>query len=241
MENKKSEFVDEVNLEFYNDHFSVDGLFHKYPNVNSVRCEKWYFRKGKDEAQKAKILDFGFGYGREMIYFAENGYEVYGLDISEVAQKRFQETLDKDYPNFKGQIKLSVISPSDDRLPFEDNYFDFIHSNQTIYHLPNEESIRKLIKEWHRVLKPGGKFMFSTVGENNNCIKDAVEVEKNVFEKEYKTPSMDKPSKMRCYLMKDEEAIRNICKPLIVDEVGWFTNNYCGVDGFHWQVLGRKE
>lgn len=163
------------------------------------------------------------------------------LDISQVAQKRFLKMLYNEYPNLKNKIKTSIISTSDDKLPFKDNFFDFIHSNQTIYHLPSEKAIRKLINEWYRVLKPGGRIMFSTVGPENSTIKGAVEIEKNLFEKWYKTPNMKKPVKLRSYLMKDENAIRKLCEPSFeIEEIGWFTSHYCGIDGFHWQIFARK-
>lgn len=230
-------FVDDTNLDFYEDHFSQEGLIHRYPNVNTVRCELWYFRKNK---APGKILDYGFGYGQESIYFAENGYDVYGIDISKAAKKRFEGIIEKERPELKEKIRTTILNPDDGKLPYDDDYFDFIHSNQVIYHLPNEEAIRNLIKEWYRVLKPSGLLMFSTVGPECTCVKGGVEIEKNLFEKDYSTPLMDKPVKLRSYLMKDEESIIEICKPFTVDEVGWFTNHYCGVDGFHWQVLAKK-
>ena len=238
MNNKKEGFVDDVNLKFYEDHFSDEKAIHRYPNVNTVRCEKWYFRK---HLPLSKILDYGFGYGQEAIYFAENGYDVYGLDISQNALSNVKKMISKDYPHLTDKIKLSIISSSDEKLPYEDNFFDFIHSNQTIYHLPSEAAIRNVIKEWHRILKPGGRIMFSTVGTKNSTIAGAVEIEKNLYEKEYKTPSMNKSIKIRSFLMKDKDAIRDFCEPLFkIGEIGWFTNHYCGINGFHWQILAEK-
>ncbi len=230
-------FVDKTNFDFYEDHFSRKGLIHKYPNVNTVRCELWYFRPNRPAG---KILDYGFGYGQEAVYFAENGYRVHGVDISPAAKKRLDHDISRNRPELKDKITTTIINPDDEKLPYEDNYFDFLHSNQVIYHLPDRAAIERLMKEWHRVLKPGGLFMFSTVGPDCSCIQGAAEIEENLFEKDYSTPQMDKTVKMRSYLMKDEGIIREICEPLQVEEVGWFTNHYCGNDGFHWQVLGKK-
>ncbi len=180
MNNKKEGFVDDVNLKFYEDHFSDEKAIHRYPNVNTVRCEKWYFRK---HLPLSKILDYGFGYGQEAIYFAENGYDVYGLDISQNALSNVKKMISKDYPHLTDKIKLSIISSSDEKLPYEDNFFDFIHSNQTIYHLPSEAAFRNVIKEWHRILKPGGRIMFATFGtKNSSIVRDAEDVQ-NLYEK----------------------------------------------------------
>ena len=81
--------------------------------------------------------------------------------------------------------------------------------------------------------------MFSTVGPENSMITKGREVEPNLFEWDYEAPNYPK-KKMRNYCMKDEAAIREIVAPFIVDEVGWFTNHYCGIDGFFWEVLARK-
>lgn len=238
MNNKKEGFVDSVNLDFYENHFSDVKAIHRYPNVNTVRCEMWYFRKN---LPPGKILDYGFGYGQEAIYFAENGYEVYGLEISQKALSNVKKMISEKYPHLSDRINLSIIDDSDKRLPFENNFFNFIHSNQTIYHLPSEAAIRKLISEWHRVLKPGGRIMFSTVGPESFPIVGATEIKKNLYEKEFKTPGMNKSVKMRSFLMRDEDTIRDFCEPLFeIDEIGWFTNHYCGIDGFHWQILAKK-
>jgi len=98
-----------------------------------------------------------------------------------------------------------------------------------------------LLQEWHRILKPGGLLMFSAVGPENSIIKDGVEVGQNLYECNYETPSTDGPKKMRSHLMKDEAHIRTLCHMFDVEEVGWFTNHYGGVDGFHWQILAKKQ
>ena len=42
-------------------------------------------------------------------------------------------------------------------LPFPDNYFDAIYTTETLSHSPN---IRKTLKEFFRILKPGGRVAF---------------------------------------------------------------------------------
>lgn len=229
-------FVDEVNLEYYERIWSDDKVVHRYPNVNTVRCEKWYFRQ---KGQPGRILDYGFGCGLEAIYFAENNYDVYGVEISQTAQERLKKLISSEYEHLANKIKTLLISPADERLPFEDGFFDYIHSNQVIYHLPSEAAIRRLIQEWYRVLRPPGRAMFSTVGPDNSIIQKGREVSPNLFEVDYETPTTG-AQKMRAFLMRDEAAIRDICAPFEVEEIGWFTNHYCGVDGFHWQVLMTK-
>ena len=53
------------------------GYDHESPNENVVRLERGYFKTGQ-----GNVLDFGFGFGANLIYFAEKGYQVYGIDVA---------------------------------------------------------------------------------------------------------------------------------------------------------------
>ena len=112
-------FVDKINVDFYERLFSDDGWIHKYPNVNTVRCELWYFRQRQ---WPGKLLDYGFGSGQEMIYFAENGYKVYGVEILQNAVDRLNRLIAEKHPDLVGRINTSLLGPSDDRLAFENGF-----------------------------------------------------------------------------------------------------------------------
>ena len=49
-------------------------------------------------------------------------------------------------------------------IPFEDARFDAVIANHMLYHVPDRPSA---IQEIHRVLKPGGKFVAATNGQNH--------------------------------------------------------------------------
>jgi SAM-dependent methyltransferase len=53
--------------------------------VNTKECDmqNQYSLLDKHLKDRSKILDLGFGSGRDMLYFKSNGYEVYGIDYSE--------------------------------------------------------------------------------------------------------------------------------------------------------------
>ena len=232
-----TQFVNEVNLKFYENHFSEGISPHIMPDVNTVRCEVWFFRKHRNPA---RLLDYGFGYGQELIYFAENGYDVYGLDISPSAKSRFDDYMRRNRPALMDKIKTRILDPGASHLPFEDNWFDFIHSNTVIHYLPSEEAVKGLLHEWHRILNPGGLLMFSTVGPQNSVIKNGVQVDENFYVLEHKTPNAAESTNTRSFLMKDEAHIRSLCYMFDIQEIGWSSYQYCGVDGFHWQVLAKK-
>ena len=97
-----------------------------------------------------KILDLGCGSGGYIVYLAELGFDMYGLDFSEegikAAATRIQEK------NLHVNLTLSSIY---EKLPYKDKFFDAIISIRTLHH-GTIENIRALIKEIERILKPNG-------------------------------------------------------------------------------------
>ncbi len=101
-----------------------------------------------------RLLDLGCGEGRHAIsaYMVEN-LDAVGVDLSiddlKTTRERFEEFVEPGNPD-----KSLVISVADgNQLPFEDNSFDKVICSEVLEHIPD---YRAVIKEIHRVVKPGG-------------------------------------------------------------------------------------
>lgn len=109
---------------------------------------------------KNKILDLGCGLGRNSLYFYEQGFNVTAVDGSTSAIEKFEAICkQKDY---KIDVKLCDMHS----LLFENSIFDAVFSFHVIYHT-DSKSIKKVISEIDRVLKPGGE-LFVTLNSKNN-------------------------------------------------------------------------
>lgn len=108
------------------------------------------------EREASTILDLGSGNGRHVVYLAERGFQVYGLEYSPHAVEVNRQWLQE-----KGLHATLQIGDMTMVLPYEDEFFDAVISIQVIHHT-QRENIDRLILEIERVLRPGG-LLFVTV------------------------------------------------------------------------------
>tara|TARA_B100001057_G_scaffold469842_1_gene530565 strand:- start:696 stop:1379 length:684 start_codon:yes stop_codon:yes gene_type:complete len=100
-----------------------------------------YLVKRFEIKKKQKVLELGCGRGEFLNEFINNGLDGYGVDILDYCKNFFPNL------NFK---KIDMVN---EKLPYEDNFFDVIYSKSIIEHFYFPD---KIFKEAFRVLKPGG-------------------------------------------------------------------------------------
>ncbi|HEY0455673.1 MAG TPA: methyltransferase domain-containing protein, partial [Verrucomicrobiae bacterium] len=103
--------------------------------------------------RRGKALDFGCGVGRLTQALAQYFEECHGVDIasSMIDQAR-------SYNKFGARCQYHLNKATDLKL-FANNSFDFIYSNIVLQHNQPENS-RKFIREFLRLLAPGGILLF---------------------------------------------------------------------------------
>ncbi|MDD5760589.1 MAG: class I SAM-dependent methyltransferase [Candidatus Pacebacteria bacterium] len=97
--------------------------------------------------QNQNVLDFGCGNGRFYSLIQDKNINYYGADIS----KNLINLAKKQVP--KG--KFTLID-SDLKLPYPNDFFDYVVSIAVLHHVPSENLRQKLILEFKRVLKISG-------------------------------------------------------------------------------------
>ncbi|MGP4061886.1 class I SAM-dependent methyltransferase [Halobacillus sp. H74] len=99
-----------------------------------------------------QVLDAGCASGWYAAFMAKQGAEVTAIDLSdsmiEAAKRRTQ-----------GQNVHAFAHDLTRPLPFENNRFNVIISSLTLHYIKDWQPI---FHEFHRILKPGGTFLFST-------------------------------------------------------------------------------
>ena len=113
-----------------------------------------HFIKSSTETDKAKtILDYGCGRGAHIVLWKSlfPQSELFFCDISPVAL----QILAKEHPEYTSNCGLIEKSIA----PLPDNYFDLILSIEVMKHVEDYDSY---IADIHRLLKPGGIFVWTT-------------------------------------------------------------------------------
>ena len=102
------------------------------------------------------LLDVACGSGGPTLRIAKRtGCRVTGIDIHVDGVKTAQEQAGLMGLTDKASF---ILSDGSSRLPFDDGSLDVVTCIDAINHLPNRPEV---LREWHRVLKPGGRVLFT--------------------------------------------------------------------------------
>lgn len=107
-------------------------------------CAHWVLAHAK--SRSIKVLDFGCGAGKAVEHLRSLGIETYGCDI-------FYEGGDYSKAVNPALWWSAIQRMENDRIPFDDQFFDLIINTQVLEHVQNLDTV---LGEFYRVLKPGG-------------------------------------------------------------------------------------
>ncbi len=129
-------------------------LLFDFEPTNFFRQSEEYCRKLLGEwDSNFKILDVGCGDGTDAITLAAKSNQVWGIDISQARLVRAQEKV--RIMGLENRVHFDLMDAN--HLEFSDNYFDLIIGNSVLLFLDRE----RFSHECLRVLKPGGRALFS--------------------------------------------------------------------------------
>ncbi|RQO65950.1 class I SAM-dependent methyltransferase [Pedobacter sp. KBW06] len=99
------------------------------------------------------VLDAGCGQGRNVAYFLQSGYQVYGVDSS-VDNITAIKQLAASFSSSSPQENFSVALV--ENLPFDDEKFDLVISSAVLHFADNAGHFGEMLNSMWRVIRPGG-------------------------------------------------------------------------------------
>jgi SAM-dependent methyltransferase len=101
----------------------------------------------------ARVLDVGFGGGRDVTYFLRAGYRTWGVDFSSVAHRNLMVSLAD-----QGLEPERLVIGSIEDVTGPDAVFDAVISHRMAHLLITDDAIREFALQVRRLLRPGGLF-----------------------------------------------------------------------------------
>ena len=132
----------------------------RYDSVGKLRMERIY--KASIYVCGPRILDVGCGEGAAANWFAEQGYDAYGVDFSftaiQNARKGWASGGTKEKPRQFTKTGIFTHTNITSGLPWRDGYFDSALAIEVLEHMTDP---RALAQEIMRVLRPCGRLFFT--------------------------------------------------------------------------------
>lgn len=117
-----------------------------------------------------KVLDAGCGEGRNLTYFLNSGYDVYGVDIDASAVRALQFISGSIRPD----IDRDHFQEGDiENLPYSNQIFDLVIASAVLHFARDDGHFLKMFGELVRCLKPGAMLfirMASDIGIEEKVI-----------------------------------------------------------------------
>lgn len=201
----------------------ASGSDKKYPNLDLVRLEQWFFKR-----KPGRFLEYAFGCGENLLHLLECGYTVDALDAS-VEAKKTAERKFAHRPELAARATLIHLPPESTRLPYEDGRFDFVNCLSVLSLLGSPERIQYLLREFARVMKPGAKIIVDINGPHSDFAHYAKPLGNDIYETRGHGGS-DLPHLSYC--PKDKDSFIALVKPIFeIDDVGYSAHKY-----FHSEI-----
>jgi ubiquinone/menaquinone biosynthesis C-methylase UbiE len=151
-----------------------------YPNEDIIRfCARLIQKKLTHDKVEIKrpvrqVLDLGCGNGRHAIYFAREGFEASGIDISATAIEWARDWSERE--GLEIDFRVGDIT----QLPYPDHSFDVIVSHGVLDHIRMQDA-QRAVSEAARIIRPGGLFYFDLKSADDADFGAGEEAGKNTF------------------------------------------------------------
>lgn len=178
----------------------------------------------------ASLLDLSCGYGRNLPFFQDLGFNLGATEISE----KILAPLRRAFP----RVEFAV--GRNNAIPFADERFRYLVACQSCYYLDEGTTFADNLHEFARIITPGGIFVASIPGPGHSILDNATLDAQSVA-----TVHSDRQNiraGMLIQTARDEMHLRRMLEEHFrVREVGHFVDEFCGFVRDIYYVCAEKR
>ncbi len=144
-----------------------------YPNEELLRFlgREFFSKTHRDERKNTKVLEIGCGSCSNLWMVAKEGFDAYGIDLSQNSIELGKKML--DYWNVNATLEVGSMTS----LPYEGDSFDIIFDVFSANCL-DDKSFNMCLDEVVRCLKPGGLFFSYTPSVRSDAFTNHIPAKK---------------------------------------------------------------
>lgn len=151
------------------------------------------------------VLELGAGHGRDALFLARQGFSVHATDFSETALDQLRHAAQREGLDDRVTAALHDVR---DPLPPADATVNAVFANLLLNMAFTESELHALVAEIHRVLCPGGVFVYAVWSTDDDCSRRWQQLGDGLC--------MDDGFVGRFF---DEDLIRELAEPWQLDEL----------------------
>jgi SAM-dependent methyltransferase len=113
-----------------------------------------------------RVLDAGFGHGRNLVYLLRQGFDVSGVDVDVAAIDAVRRLVRATHADADARFRAEPV----ESMSFADASFDVVISSAVLHFAADERQWHAMMREMWRVLATGGLFfarLATTVGHES--------------------------------------------------------------------------
>lgn len=188
----------------------------------------------RDRYEGRRILDLGYGDGRNMPLLHNLGMEIHGVEIAEDINRHVRKRM-------KGLgIRVALKVGTNAHIPYESGYFQYALACHSCYYVEAGDQFSANLTEIARVLDHGGYLIASLPMTGSYILKDA----KLLPDGHYKITN--DPYRLRngtvFRVFRSKQEIRKVFSPLFSDfDIGYCNDLFWGVHQKVWILVCRRK
>jgi SAM-dependent methyltransferase len=225
IERSYSDFYRSRSPEFvYPVEFVVRAFLGRYPRLTQETRD----RRGE------RVLDLGFGDGRNMPLLSNLGMEVHGVEIAEEICARTRQRLE----GLAVQVEVRVGRNA--AIPYDDAFFHHVLACHSCYYVDPGTHFDDNLRDVARVLMPDGRFVFSAPIGSSYIMRGARDLGDGHMEIANDPYGIRNGAVLKKF--DDEAELARSLAPYFHDlRIGSCRNDFWGIDEHVWIVVARRS